>query len=350
MKTIRVGIAGYGWFGRIHAETWRSLPNVELVAICDADASAHSSNGTRAQDAFHVAAGSSAASSNGTPYQAFTDVRTMIAESSLDLLDVVVPEAAHFEVAKVGLEAGLDVFVEKPFVTTKVESEALLQLAQTYHANIHIGHVLRFDSRYQALIRALHDNRRDLLSMSLSRNFQESAHSVYGRTHPFFSACIHDIDVALWATGARPTRATAITRRFLGKQHPDVLIGLLEWESGTTAVIQNAWHLSKRCPYGFTFESSFLAQGTTYTIRNVTDLEIWSDDAGAKSPELFFWPEHDGERGGALRAELAYVADCVAGRNPSGRVPLADVHAAICIAEALIASETSKSQVAISYD
>ncbi|NTG78149.1 Gfo/Idh/MocA family oxidoreductase [Agrobacterium rhizogenes] len=350
MKTIRVGIAGYGWFGRIHAETWRSLPNVELVAICDTDASAHSSNSIRAQDAFHVGTRNSTVSKELMPCKAFTDVRTMIAESSLDLLDVVVPEAAHFEVAKAGLEAGLDVFVEKPFVTTKTESAALLQLGNMHNANIHVGHILRFDSRYRALIQKLKDGRRDILSMSLSRNFQESAHSIYGRTHPFFSACIHDIDVALWAMGVRPTRATAVVRRFLGQQQPDILLGLLEWESGATAVIQNAWHLSKRCPYGFTFESSFLVPGATYRIRNLPDLEIWSDDDGVNSPELFFWPDQDGERGGALRAELTHVADCVADGRPSDWVPLADVHAAICIAEALIASESSQSPVVINYD
>lgn len=350
MKRIRVGIAGYGWFGHIHAETWRSLPNVDLVAICDTDATAHAAGSVRAQDAFHVATRSSAPDKQAMPQRAFTDVRTMIAECSLDLLDVVVPESAHFEVAKAGLDAGLAVLVEKPFVTSKTEATALLQLATANGANIHVGHVLRFDSRYQALIHELQHRRQDILTMSLSRNFQESAHAVYGRTHPFFSACIHDIDVALWAMGVRPTRATAVTRHFLGQQHPDVLIGLLEWESGATAVIQNAWHLSKSCPYGFTFDSSFLLRGATYRIRNLPDLEVWSDGDGVKSPELFFWPEQDGERRGALRAELAYVADCVSEGRPSARVPLADVHAVICVAEALITSESIQAPVLIDYE
>ena len=69
----------------------------------------------------------------------------MIKESNLDLLWVASPNHLHLEHIRLGLEAGMKVFSEKPIVTTKEDSFALAKLIKKFGENqLIVGLVLRY--------------------------------------------------------------------------------------------------------------------------------------------------------------------------------------------------------------
>lgn len=350
MNKLRVGQVGMGWFGNIHLNVWSQLENVELVAVCDKDPISLSQQfENKNQDSFHK---DTSQQNNLVTLpkhvQRYKNLDAMLQESDLDVLDVVVTESEHYNVVKKGLESGLDVIVEKPFVLTSQESSHLLSLARKSDSNIYVGQIIRFDPRYVALYENLQTNSKQIYHLSLQRNFQSSAHSVYGNVNPFFGACIHDIDLAIWLIGYPPSRVMATTSSWLEKANPDILIGLLEWEDGPSALIQNVWHIAASCPFGFEFETKVFADERTYILRNEPVLEVW-DKTKIHAPEFFFWPQTNGIRHGAIFQELFHFSQCAKEKLPTSRVPVQEIHQGMLVAEALTRSAQTKKWEFIEY-
>src|SRR5687768_11399121 len=103
-QSVRVGLAGIGRFGKLHASVLASLPGVELVAACDP-----------VQD--EVAA----LQAQHPHLDGFGDVADLLANSEIDALFIVSPEPLHAEQAMAALDRGVAVFVEKPLALTAAE-------------------------------------------------------------------------------------------------------------------------------------------------------------------------------------------------------------------------------------
>ena len=86
-KTLIAGVIGVGSLGRYHAQKYATLPGVELYGVADID-----ENRARAV-------------SNEVGCRAFIDYRALL--SHVDIVSVVVPTEAHFEVGSACVEAGV---------------------------------------------------------------------------------------------------------------------------------------------------------------------------------------------------------------------------------------------------
>ena len=70
---------------------------------------------------------------------------------------MVVPTIAHYEVARLFLEAGKDVFIEKPITETTAQAEELVKLAQQRGRLVQVGHIERFNPVLSYLEKNLHE-------------------------------------------------------------------------------------------------------------------------------------------------------------------------------------------------
>ncbi|WP_300531918.1 Gfo/Idh/MocA family oxidoreductase [Maricaulis sp.] len=334
---VRIGLVGLGWFGRLHRQVWDSCPGAEVVAICDVDAAAARGEGESAQDAFHTTAGTGGAARSVQDIPAFSDITQMLQACEIDLVDIATPEALHAGHAQTALTAGKPVIIEKPFTTSGADARELARMAQAADLPVCVGNILRFDPRYMHVMAQFKALGQKPQHLSLQRHFQRSALAVYGRVDPFYGACIHDIDLAIWSQGARPTRALGHISRHQQSGEVIAATGMLEWASGHTAVIQNAWIMPAATPAGFAFESTFLARDQALTVRSQPVVE---QIGAARSdwPEFFFWPEIGGDIDGALRRELTHYLDCARDRKPSDRLPLDEAVWGIETADALVRS------------
>lgn len=333
MTPLRIGLVGFGWFGRKHYAAWRHVPNVKVVAVADRNLAAILAEPTSAsQTSFHTAD----QDSYDMDVAGYATLQEMLCAEKLDLIDVVVDEANHYAVAKEALQAGLSVIVEKPFVTRYDDACELASVALAKRLHVYAGHLLRFDNRILMIQDMITKGEiGDIKYMSFKRNFQAKAHSVYGRTHPFFSALVHDIDLSLLFAKQKVTKVTAETRFLLGHDTPDVLIGALSFGSHLLCTVENVWHVSPGCPYGFENEFTLYGCKSTVIQRNVPVVEIW-DGRRAECPDLFFWPTLHGETQGALRSMLEHYADCYRKGKDSDIVPMADVVECMRVADMLI--------------
>ncbi|TXF10389.1 Gfo/Idh/MocA family protein [Pelomicrobium methylotrophicum] len=129
-ETLRAAVIGVGYLGRLHAQKYAALANVNLVAVADADP-------MRAQQV---------AAELGT--RPVTDFRQLL--GAIDLASIVVPTERHFEVAWACLEAGVHVLVEKPVTETLEQAQALVALADRHRLTLQVGHLERFNPAFLA--------------------------------------------------------------------------------------------------------------------------------------------------------------------------------------------------------
>ena len=114
MKKIRVGIAGLGRLGRVHAENLAfRIPNAQLCAVCaQTEASLN-----WARERLGVTA-------------CYQDFNEMIDNGALDAVAIITPSDVHCAQIEAALKAGLHVFFEKPLGTDPEECLAAQAVAE----------------------------------------------------------------------------------------------------------------------------------------------------------------------------------------------------------------------------
>jgi len=138
-KPLRAAVVGVGYLGRFHAQKYRQLEGVELVAVADA---------TQAT-AQAVARELGVASS--------IDYRELL--DKVDAVSVVVPTPLHFAVAAEFLKRGVHVLVEKPITETVEQAQQLIALAKENHCVLQVGHLERFNPAVQAAAKLIRSPR-----------------------------------------------------------------------------------------------------------------------------------------------------------------------------------------------
>ncbi|MCZ6859384.1 MAG: NAD-dependent epimerase/dehydratase family protein [Alphaproteobacteria bacterium] len=112
MSSRRICLVGAGFISDVHAEAVRQLRGVELAAVVDTQLGAAQALADRWE----------------IP-EAYGTVEEAIESGNVDCAHVLVPPNVHFEIARVLVEAGLPVLIEKPMAASSEECEALVALA-----------------------------------------------------------------------------------------------------------------------------------------------------------------------------------------------------------------------------
>jgi myo-inositol 2-dehydrogenase/D-chiro-inositol 1-dehydrogenase len=128
-SVVRFGLAGFGAWGRHHAAAVVQTPGARLVAVADRSEAAR------------------AASAKAHPgVDAVGDYRALVARDDVDVVDVVLPNHLHHEVAAAALAAGKHVLLEKPMCLTIEECDDVLRLARQTGRLVAVVHQFRLSS------------------------------------------------------------------------------------------------------------------------------------------------------------------------------------------------------------
>jgi predicted dehydrogenase len=181
---LRIGTVGAGSLGFHHIRLLRDLPGVEFVGFVE----------SRADRAAEVAV------ELGVP--AIESVEALAERA--DAMTIVVPTPVHFEVAKVALERGRHVLIEKPIAATLAEADELLAIAKRTGALVQTGHIERFNRAIRAAVPYI-DAPRFIESDRLAPfNPRGSDVAVV------LDLMIHDIDLLLSLVGGRVSELQAV--------------------------------------------------------------------------------------------------------------------------------------------
>ncbi len=147
---INVGIAGIGFMGMIHYLAYRKLPEMNVKALCERRPERLKGDWTAIQGNF----GPRGEMMDLTGIDTYDDYDAMIADDSLDMIDICLPPNLHPEMTLKALEAGHDVFCEKPISLQVDDAEKMVKAAKKAERLLMIGHVLPFFSGYDFVYKA----------------------------------------------------------------------------------------------------------------------------------------------------------------------------------------------------
>ena len=135
---LRVAIVGCGKVADSHAEQIQRIQGCEVVGVCDREPLM----ARQLYERFPVK-------------RYFNDLIQLLEEARPDVVHITTPPESHFGIAKLCLESGCHVYVEKPFTLHEADARALIDLAVAKSLKITAGHDDQFSHvarRMRALI------------------------------------------------------------------------------------------------------------------------------------------------------------------------------------------------------
>jgi predicted dehydrogenase len=126
-KVLSLGLIGCGTMGGSHATQMASVPEIRLTAVCDVD----------------EAKARATAEAAGGNVRVFTDYHELLRADDIPAVLVATPNFTHREIVLAALEAGKDVFCEKPMALTVADCDAMIGSAERRGRKLMVGQVLR---------------------------------------------------------------------------------------------------------------------------------------------------------------------------------------------------------------
>jgi predicted dehydrogenase len=128
-KPPRVGLIGCGWYGKVDLLRLIQVAPVDVVSLCDVDKK-------MLADAADIVAGRQQSKKKPRTY---ADYRDMLKEKDLDIVLVNTPDHWHALPMIAALEAGADVWVQKPISVDVAEGQAMLAAARKHKRVVQVG-------------------------------------------------------------------------------------------------------------------------------------------------------------------------------------------------------------------
>ncbi|HKJ69605.1 MAG TPA: Gfo/Idh/MocA family oxidoreductase [bacterium] len=136
---LKVGIAGFGFMGRMHYRVWDQVEDVRVTTICDANP-----NIKQEIDKPVGNIPGAAIEIDFDEVALFHDFEKMLAEAEMDALSLTLPTFMHSGTTRQALRAGYHVLCEKPMALNLEECDAMIQAARETGKILQIGQCIRF--------------------------------------------------------------------------------------------------------------------------------------------------------------------------------------------------------------
>ncbi|HTQ58895.1 MAG TPA: Gfo/Idh/MocA family oxidoreductase [Candidatus Solibacter sp.] len=126
-EVLRVGVIGYGYWGPNIVRNLHGQKQVQATMVCDKSAAALG----RVRKSY-------------PGIETVSDPMDVVRSPEIDAVAVITPVWAHYELAKLALENGKHVFIEKPFTSNSAQAEELINLAARKKLTIMVDHTFLF--------------------------------------------------------------------------------------------------------------------------------------------------------------------------------------------------------------
>lgn len=126
---IRVGVIGTGWYGKCDLFRLLQVAPVEVVSLCDVDQKMLDDAAEQIRQR----------QSSGHKPRTYRDYRQMLKERDLEVVLVATPDHWHALATIAAIEAGADVYVQKPISVDVREGEAMVRAARKHGRVVQVG-------------------------------------------------------------------------------------------------------------------------------------------------------------------------------------------------------------------
>ncbi|PMQ02045.1 MAG: dehydrogenase [Dictyoglomus sp. NZ13-RE01] len=221
---LRVGIIGFGTMGRVHFNAYKSIPETQVVAICEETESL-----------------------NFPDIKIYRDPLELIRDKNVDLVDICYPTPYHKDLSIFSLREGKHVICEKPLARTLREGEEILNALEKTDRKFFVGHVLRFFPQYEMANSLIMNGTLGKVGVA---NLRRCGPFPIGRRNWYanfemsggvpLDLVIHDFDFARWTFGD-VERIYAKGSSPRGQKNIDYFLCVLRHESGVITHVEGSW-------------------------------------------------------------------------------------------------------------
>jgi UDP-2-acetamido-3-amino-2,3-dideoxy-glucuronate N-acetyltransferase len=217
----RIAVLGCGHWGKNLVRNFHALGSLELV--CDPAAEGRTT-------ATQIAPGVSVSAQ-------FEDA---LSNSRVDAVVIAAPAVMHHSLTKAALQAGKDVFVEKPLCLDESEGDELVRLADQLGRVLMVGHLLQ----YHPCVRALHSlvATGDLGKLQYITSNRLNLGKIRREENALWSFAPHDISVILSLAGGQlPEQVRCTGGGYLNHHVADTTLTAMRFQNGVRAHVFVSW-------------------------------------------------------------------------------------------------------------
>ncbi len=323
---LNFAVIGYGYWGPNIVRNVFAQKGAKVRAICDIDPKSLQ----KARDLY--------------PHTPLTrDYKKILKSNHIDVVAIVTPVSTHYALAKMALEHGKHIFIEKPFTATLKEAEELIKIAQKNKLLIMVDHTFLFTGAVQKIKEIIDDNTLGEL------NYYDSTRISLGifqhDVSVIWDLAPHDFSIINYVIKNKPLALTAQGMDHVGRGHENLAYITMYYSRNLIVHVNVNW-LSP-------------VKVRTTMICGKKKMLVWDDledderikiyDKGIdvnKKENIYklkvdyrsgdMWSPHI-EPGEALNKELRYFIQCLT----SGKAPINDGHSGLKVVHMLEKAEYS---------
>lgn len=215
-----VAVIGAGYWGKNLVRNFYQLGY--LRAICDSDpATLNRYEENYPEVSKHIA---------------YLDI---LRDSSIEAVAIATPAETHYTLAKEGLLAGKDVFVEKPLCLEESQAAELATLAEEKKRILMVGHLLRYHPAFVKLQELVSDGELGRVYYIYSNRL--SPGKIRREENILWSFAPHDISAILALAGDMPQTVISRGGNYLHEHIADITLSILEFADGLRAHVFVSW-------------------------------------------------------------------------------------------------------------
>ncbi|MFC1616526.1 Gfo/Idh/MocA family oxidoreductase, partial [Patescibacteria group bacterium] len=221
IKKLKVAVIGVGNMGKNHVRTYKSLDEVELVALAD----------------LNEKLGKSLAMEFNIDF--FNDYKELIEKIKPDLMSICVPTSIHFKITKYCLEKGINILLEKPICENIEEAEELIKTADKYKVKFLVGHIERFNPAVKKVKKMIEKNELGKITAIIARRVGGFPPQIKD-ANIAVDLAIHDIDIINYLLDDLPKEIYVNKQKNHIEKREDSVEFFLKYNK-TSAYIQTNW-------------------------------------------------------------------------------------------------------------
>jgi predicted dehydrogenase len=215
----QIAVVGCGHWGKNHVRNFHKLG--ALSTVCDA-----TTQGRKVAEEL-------------APGVRVTACYEEVLKSNVQGVVLATPAETHYPLAKRALEAGKDLFVEKPLAISYEEGSRIVELGEVFGRVVMVGHVLEYHPGVRKIIELVADGALGKVQYIYSNRL--SLGKIRREENILWSFAPHDIAIILRIIGQLPIQVVACGGGYVQPNIADVTVTNLLFDNNVRAHIYVSW-------------------------------------------------------------------------------------------------------------
>lgn len=172
--------------------------------------------------------------------KAVPEVEMVLDDPEVEAVIIATPASSHYELAKMALERGKHIFVEKPLATSTILADELIALAAARDRTLMAGHTFLYNAAVRYAKKLLDEGELGQVYYIYSQRLNLG--QVRSDVNAWWNLAPHDVSILLYLMNNElPISVSAVGVSYIQPGIEDVVFATLKWENGVCAHVHVSW-------------------------------------------------------------------------------------------------------------